>query len=87
MTFADVIRSAVPGADASECEHILWGMTPYPCGPVSARDLYKAASRYKRAGANGIRLCDCCSNKAADEYEYYCKPCGDVLRGGHGVQP
>jgi hypothetical protein len=53
---ADVIKAAIPDADQSLCEHILWGRTPYPMGRVSARSLYQAASGFRRACDNSIRF-------------------------------
>ena len=49
MTFEDVIKAAIPGADEFVCDHVLWGRTPFPMGKVTARSLYRAASRLRRA--------------------------------------
>lgn len=64
MTPAQVIRAAIPGADDSLCEYILWERTPFPCGPIWARDIYAAASRWRRADVRGVRLCEFCDRIA-----------------------
>ena len=78
MNAFEVVQKAIPDATKSIADHILWGMTPFPMGAVSVRSIYKAAARFKRAEANGIRLCDCCDNKAMPN-GYYCQPCHDCL--------
>lgn len=80
MTAADIIRAAVPDADEMTCEHVLWGMTPYPCGPVTPQELYQAASRYRRAKAAGRVLCECCHNQATPG-QFMCGKCAAVVRG------
>jgi hypothetical protein len=77
MNAADCIRAAIPDADAAPCDHIVWGRTPFPVGAVTARDYYKAASRWKRAQDHGIRLCDFCDNIAVDGWN--CQACIDAL--------
>jgi hypothetical protein len=77
MTAADCIRAAIPGADDALCEHIVWGRTPFPFTKLSVRDLYRAASRFKRAQDHGLRLCDWCDNIAADGWN--CQACIDAL--------
>lgn len=77
MTYAEVILAAIPGAEHDVVEHILWGRTPYPMGRVTARSLYKAASGWRRACANGIALCDHCERHAVTRFE--CQFCHDVL--------
>lgn len=65
MTIDDVIKAAIPDVDAMTAKYILWSRTPYPFD-LNAKMLYQAASTYRRARANKIRLCDHCSNRAAD---------------------
>lgn len=77
MTPADCVRAAIPDADESLIGHIIWGRTPYPFMKLTARDFYKAASRFKRAGEHGIRLCDFCDNIAVDGWN--CQSCNDAL--------
>ena len=77
-TIADIIHGAIPDASPDLCEHILWSMTPYPCGAITAKSLYRAASRFKRAKENGIRLCDWCDNQA-QEHKYLCQKCESGL--------
>ena len=74
MTAAEIIRAAIPGADADLCEHILWARTPFPCGAVTAHSLYDAARQYKRATDNGRRLCDFCRNLAVPD-NWACVAC------------
>jgi len=77
MTPAQIVRARIPDADDSLVEHIVWGMTPFPF-EASARIIYRAASRFVRAGENGIRLCDCCPNRAADN-RWACDRCAAAL--------
>lgn len=77
MTPADCIRAAIPDADDALCHYIVWNRTPFPMGRVSARDFYRAASAFKRAGAKGIRLCETCHNIAVDDWN--CASCNKIL--------
>ena len=77
-TYLAVIQAAIPNADAELADFILWERTPFPCGPVSAQKLFRAASRFRRANKNNIRLCDWCDNKAQDG-EYLCNGCATAL--------
>ena len=73
MTFEDIIKQAIPDADEQLCEHILWGRTCFPAGQITAKSLYKAAARWRRAWINRIRLCDYCDQPAlAGEFECQC---------------
>ena len=81
MTPADCIRAAFPDADDALCDHIVWDRTPFPFKRLSARDFYRAASRFKRCKAKGIRLCDLCDNIAV--YGWNCQACNDALRQPH----
>lgn len=76
MRIDQVIKAGFPEADTATCEHILWEMTPYP-HDLSAKMLYKAASRAKRAYNNGITLCDLCDNKA--DQGFTCAKCERAL--------
>ena len=73
-TFLSVVQAAIPSADAELCDFILWERTPFPCGPVSARSLFKTASRFHRAEKNKIRLCDMCDNQANSDTDF-CDKC------------
>lgn len=64
MDAARIIYAAIPNAPDFVVDHIIWGRTPYPFAEVTAKSLYKAASRYKRASDNGIQLCDLCDRPA-----------------------
>lgn len=77
MTPAQIVRAAIPGAEDDVCEHVLWGMTPFPCGPITAQDIYRAASRLRRASAKGIRLCDWCHRIAMNGWT--CEVCQAAL--------
>lgn len=78
MTFGDVIKAAIPGADEVVCDHVLWGRTPFPMGKVTARSLYRAASRLRRATASKIQLCDFCDNRVLSGH-FYCSRCCNSL--------
>lgn len=78
MTFADIIRAAIPGASDGDCDYVLWGRTPYPCGPVDARSLYRAARGAYRAGQKGLMLCDCCHRVALPDCSL-CQLCWDAI--------
>ncbi len=70
MTFEDIIKQAIPDADEALCEYILWGRTCFPAGTITAKSLYKAAARWRRANINFIQLCDFCDRPAlAGEFE------------------
>lgn len=73
MTPQQIIRGAIPQADEAICEHILWGRTPFPFAKVTAREIYKAADRFRRAGAHGIHLCEFCDRPAVDGWN--CEKC------------
>lgn len=66
MTALDIVRAAIPGADERLAEAILWERTIFPCGSVTARDLYLAAARFRRAALKGVELCVWCDRVAAD---------------------
>lgn len=83
MTPAQIIKAAIPNADESLIEHILWGRTPFPMGKVTERSLYKAASGYRRACANHIRLCDFCEHPAMPD-KWACERCDKALSGHMG---
>lgn len=77
MTFAQIVLAAMPDATEADVEHVLWARTPFPF-EISARMLYRAASRYKRAAANNIRLCDHCNNPAVSG-QWACERCTKAL--------
>lgn len=79
MRIEQIIRAAMPEATDADCEHVLWGMTPFPAGAVSARTLYRAASRARRASQNGILLCDWCDNKRSEGRGTLCESCWRAL--------
>lgn len=78
MKIQDVIRAAIPGASDELCEFIVWERTPAPVGAITARSLYKAADRFRRAEDNGIRLCEMCDRIARDGH-YLCAECKRAL--------
>ena len=77
-TAPEIVRAAIPDATDATCEHVLWGMTPFPVGRVLPREIFRAASRLRRAEANGVRLCEHCDQRAMPD-EWYGRGCGDVL--------
>ncbi len=78
MNAQEIIQKAIPEANNDLCEYILWAMTPFPCGAVSPRSLFKAADRLKRANANGRRLCDFCNNEVHGD-DWTCPSCTRAL--------
>jgi hypothetical protein len=81
MTGTEIVRAAIPDASDELAEHILWARTPFPVGRVSVRDLYLAASRYRRACANGRDLCDFCDRLVPAGERFLCDSCSAAL--GH----
>lgn len=81
MTPVDIVRRAIPDADHWLVEHIVWGRTPFPCGAITARSLYRAARRWQRAMDHGLRLCDLCDRVALPD-EWWCQPCRDAIERG-----
>lgn len=73
-----IIRAAIPGASAELCEHVLWGRTPFPCGTVYAKTLYRAAHGFIRATRQGKNLCDWCHRLASPD-GYLCDGCREAL--------
>ena len=85
MTYAEVIRCAIPDADDSVCDHVLWGRTPFPMRSVWAKELYRAAFRWRRATSKGIMLCGFC-DRIAEAGKYECTKCREVLEGARDVK-
>lgn len=79
MTVIDCVRAGWPGATEDIAEYIIWSRTPYPCGAITAKTIYKAASTARRANDHGIRLCDFCDNPAT-ENGMVCKRCDEALK-------
>lgn len=79
MNAAEIIRAAIPGATDADVDHVVWGRTPFPFSPMTARVLYRAASRLQRATAHGISLCDFC-DRIAQPGDSVCARCRDALR-------
>lgn len=75
MTPAEVVRAAIPGASDGLVEHIVWGRTPFPCGPITTRSLYDAARRWLRAGKSGKQLCELCDRVVTPPEEWTCDRC------------
>lgn len=78
MTADDIVRAAIPGASEDLVSHILWGRTPFPFARVTAQDLYRAASAWRRSTEHGFQLCDHCHNPA-EPGKYECRRCRAVL--------
>lgn len=78
MTPADVVRAAIPGADDSTVEHVIWGRTSFPFKPMTPRTLYKAARSWRRACENNIQFCDHC-HRVAEPGLYECTGCREAL--------
>lgn len=73
-----IVRAAIPDATPRIAQSILWERTCFPCGRVTARELYRAASRERRSFANGITLCDFCDRKAEPD-RFTCRRCDRVF--------
>jgi len=86
MLISDVIRAAIPNADESTCEHILWGRTAFPFISLTAKDIYRAASSFQRAKIKNTRLCDWC-HRIAQEGKTECKSCYDALNNANDRRP
>ena len=80
MQIQEIIKAAIPRASDALCEHIIWGRTAYPFAQITARVLYRAASRYKRAHDHGFRLCDFC-DRQVERGHFVCPSCNKALRG------
>ena len=78
MTIEQVIKNAIPDATKSEMVYILWFRTPFPCGSITARSLYKAAPAYLRAYNNDVKLCEWCHNKV--DTKTLCSRCQKALK-------
>ena len=79
MTMFDVIQRAIPGVSEEEAEYILWSYTPYPVGGITAKSLYQAARRVKRAFTNHRKLCELCFN-LAQEQKSLCIKCENAMK-------
>jgi len=77
MNIIDVVKAAVPDASKEFVEWLLWSRTPYPVGGVTARSLYKTASRWKRATTNKRNMCELCDNLAI--HGTLCKTCHNAM--------
>ena len=81
MNALEVVRAAIPNADAALAHDILWSRTPFPIGRVSVRELYIAADRVRRAGEHKLRLCEFCDRKAEGQ-DTLCRICARIFRHG-----
>jgi hypothetical protein len=79
MNTHEVVRAAIPTASDDLCSHILWGRTAFPFSPLSARDLYRAASAYRRASAKALTLCDMC-HRLEEPGKWLCASCRAALK-------
>ena len=77
MNVLEIVRAAIPNADESLAEAIVWGRTPYPFAPVTAKSLYHAAYRWQRASKHGVQLCEFCDRPAAGKW--LCERCDAAL--------
>ncbi len=78
MNYSAIIKAAIPEANESIVDYVMWERTPWPIGSVTAKQLYKIAGRLKRAADKGVRLCDFCDNKTTDD-KYTCSKCISAL--------
>jgi len=78
MDIRTIIRAAIPDATDEVCEWILWERTPFPVGAISARSVYRAAARVRRAAAGKKRLCELC-DRLAEPGKWICHRCKDAI--------
>lgn len=78
MNPVEIVRGAIPGATAEMADSILWSRTCFPMGEVTARDLYRAASRCRRAHEHGLVMCEMCDRLAMNDT--LCSDCDAALR-------
>lgn len=78
MQISEIIRAAIPGAMDEVCEYVLWERTAYPFAKLTARDIYRAASRWKRARDAGNCLCEYC-DRLASRGSRLCPSCANML--------
>jgi len=78
MTPRDIVRGAIPNADDATVEYVIWGRTPFPFR-VDVREIYRAASGYRRASARGAALCDHC-HRIVPPNVWACEKCESALR-------
>jgi hypothetical protein len=79
MDSHEIVRAAIPTASDELCSHILWGRTPFPFTSLTARDLYRAASAYRRAADQGLTMCDMC-HRLATPGTWLCASCREALK-------
>ncbi len=77
-TFAEAVQAAIPEADDELVDFVMWSRTAYPAITPTAREVYRAANRLRRATAAGRRLCDWCV-RLADPPDYCCPSCAKAL--------
>lgn len=80
LSAAQIVGAAIPGISEEDARDILWSRTSFPFGNVTARDLYRAASRAARAHRSGIELCDLCDNKGEPGERWACTSCRKALQ-------
>ena len=77
MTFLELAKAAMPGASDADADYALWNHTPFPFDK-NPRVLFKKISGYRRACANGLRLCETCSRIAVSGWN--CERCTAALK-------
>lgn len=78
-TIAEVVKAAIPDATPEIIDWVLWERTPYPCGKVSAKKIYKASSSFVRASVSGIKQCELCSKGRVFGEGFVCSRCKKQL--------
>lgn len=76
MTFAELVKKAIPGANEAVVDYVLWNRTAFPFDG-SPKAIFKAADGYRRACLNGIQLCELCDRPAVDGWN--CEACNKAL--------
>ena len=85
MNIQQIIKAAIPDADETVCDWILWGRLPYPFAKLTAKDIYKAAHRFKRVDVKGKRLCDLC-DKLVECDNWTCDTCKSSLSNAAALE-
>lgn len=78
MMPSEIIQKTIPGISEEMIDYIIWCRTPHPFKALTAREVYKAADRWRRAQDHGIFLCEFCNNEARHD-DWVCSKCERAL--------
>jgi hypothetical protein len=83
MNLSEIVQKAIPGINDEMIDYIIFNRTPYPLTKPSAREVYRAATRWQRARVHGIMLCELCDNEAR-QGDWVCTKCDRMLHTQQG---